>query len=34
MINYKQLYFTLFSALTDALEAPDFDQTKEILIRA
>ena len=31
MVTYKELYFHLFNALTDALEAPTFDAAKEIL---
>ena len=37
MPPYKKLYFHLFNAITDALEKlseQDFDQAREILIRA
>ncbi|MBQ8389948.1 MAG: hypothetical protein IJZ66_00665 [Oscillibacter sp.] len=34
MIDYRRLYFTLFNAITDALEAPDFTQAKSILMEA
>lgn len=37
MINYKELYFKLFSAAADAveaIEAMNFGQAKEILIAA
>lgn len=37
MPPYKKMYFHLFNAITDALEKlseQDFDQAREILIRA
>ncbi|MBQ8851541.1 MAG: hypothetical protein IJZ66_03780 [Oscillibacter sp.] len=34
MINYRKSYFILFNAISDALEAPDFEQAKSILVDA
>ena len=34
MISYKTLYFTLFNAITDALEASDFETAKALLQQA
>lgn len=34
MVSYKTLYFKLFTAITDALEAPDFEQAKALLQQA
>ena len=34
MVCYKTLYFKLFNAITDALEAPDFEAVKVLLQQA
>ena len=34
MDTYKDMYFHLFNAITDALEAPTIDKSREILCRA
>lgn len=34
MVSYKTLYFKLFNAITDALDAPDFDAAKALLQQA